>query len=106
MVSAVILNVFSSISTNTGVAPTYLIASAVAIKVKALVITSSPFVIPSASRARCKASVPDAQPIACLTPRYSAASFSNACTLGPKIKEQLAIVSAIPCSISSLISAY
>ena len=64
-----ILNVRGSISTKTGMAPTYLIASAVAINVNGVVMTSSPSPMPSAINAKCRASVPEATPIACLTPK-------------------------------------
>ena len=49
-------------STNTGVAPTWLMASAVAKKVKGVVITSSPGPMPRARRAMTRASVPELQP--------------------------------------------
>ena len=47
------------------------------------VITSSPVPMPAASKASWRASVPEAQPMACLTLRYAAASVSKAETLGP-----------------------
>ena len=106
MASGEILKVLGSISIKTGIAPTYFMASAVAINVNALVMTSSPAPIPSAIKAKCNASVPEATPMACLTPRYAAASFSKDCTLGPNIKAQFSIVSAKPRSTSSLISTY
>ena len=52
--------VAGSTSTKTGLAPTASIASAVAAKVIATVITSSPGLMPSAIRARRSASVPEA----------------------------------------------
>ena len=42
--------------------------------------------MPIASSESTSASVPFATPIACGTPRYAAASSSNACTSGPKMK--------------------
>ena len=59
-----ILKVLGSISTKTGFAPTVLITSAVAIKVKGVVITSSPGPIPSALKDNQSASVPELTPIA------------------------------------------
>jgi hypothetical protein len=56
-------------STKTGVAPTRLMASAVAKKVKGVVITSSPGPTPRARRAMTKASVPEFTPMACFTPK-------------------------------------
>ncbi len=55
---ASMLQVSLSISTNTGVAPARTIISAVAAKVKGVVITSSPRPIPSAIIAINSASVP------------------------------------------------
>ena len=59
----------SSTSTNTGSAPTWLMASAVAKKVNGVVITSSPGPMPRARRAMTRASVPELQPTAWATPR-------------------------------------
>ncbi len=77
------LNVFSSISTNTGVAPTIRIAFAVAMKLKGVVITSSPGARPWASRTVCKAVVPLEVAIACWTPMNFANSCSNSSTFFP-----------------------
>ena len=62
--------VSESISVNTGVAPTIPIASAVATKVNAEVITSSPAPMSKALRARCRASVPEFKPRAYLESVY------------------------------------
>ena len=62
------LKVAGSMSTKTGVAPKRLITSAVAMKVKGVVKTASPGPISRAMSAMRRASVPDAQPTACLTP--------------------------------------
>lgn len=59
-----ILNVWGSISTNTGFAPRRAIAPAVEKNVKGAVTTSSPDAIPGAMRARSNASVPEDTPIA------------------------------------------
>src|SRR3989304_5226769 len=48
----------ASMSTNTGRAPVYRMAAAVATKVNGTVITSAPGPMPAASRARCRALVP------------------------------------------------
>ena len=80
-----ILNVSGSISTKTGFAPTIPIASAVATKVNAVVITSSPAPIFKARNATCKASVPEFNATVYLHPIYDANSLSKALTLGPKI---------------------
>ena len=55
-----ILQVARSMSTNTGVAPSSTMASAVAMKENGVVITSSPGLMSSAIRAMISASVPDA----------------------------------------------
>ena len=59
------LKVTGSMSTNTGLAPTYSTAFAVAIKVNGVVITSSPGPISWASKATCSAVVPEEVAIAC-----------------------------------------
>ena len=55
---ALMLHVSGSISTNTGVAPSRTMTSAVATNVNGVVITSSPGPIPSAIRLMSRASVP------------------------------------------------
>src|SRR5215472_337725 len=77
------LNVRSSMSANTGRAPTWMIVFAVATKLKALVITSSPGPMPCASRARWRAAVPEETAIAWPTPKRAANSDSRAATCGP-----------------------
>ena len=77
------LKVLGSMSTNTGVAPRRLITSAVAKKVKGVVKIASPGPTFSAIRAMSRESVPDAQPIQCLTPTNSASLFSNSLISGP-----------------------
>ncbi len=63
------LKVAASMSQNTGVAPSRLTTSAVAMKVKGVVKTACPGPMPRAMRAMSRASVPEAQPTACLTPQ-------------------------------------
>ena len=78
-----IVNVSSSISTKTGLAPVYKIELPVAAKVNGVVITSSPSPIPAASNATCNAEVPELVAIPYFAPTKSANSFSNSITLGP-----------------------
>src|SRR3990170_3512559 len=54
-----------------------------AIKVKGVVITSSPGQILCANRAVCRAVVPEVVAIACFTPQNAANASSKAFTLGP-----------------------
>ncbi len=63
--------VFGSQSTRTALAPAIQMASAVAKKVLAWVMTSSPGPMPSAIRDSQMASVPLPTPMACLLPKYS-----------------------------------
>ena len=67
-------------SSDTGVAPQFAMASAVAMKVKPVVTTSSPGPISSAFNIRYRASVPEATPTPCATPMNSAISRSKAST--------------------------
>ncbi len=59
------LYVSGSISAKTGVAPVAEIASALAMKVKGVVITSSPGPIPKARSTSSMAAVPELTPTAC-----------------------------------------
>src|ERR1022692_318307 len=59
--------------------------AAEATKVNGDVITSSPGPMPPASRARCRALVPEFTPMASAAPQYPANSFSNAATSGPRM---------------------
>src|SRR4051794_997579 len=95
--------VAGSTSANTGVAPIRAIASAVAKNVNAGQITSSPAPMPRASSTSTSASVPFPQPTVSGTPRYSAASSSNAFVFGPKTKRPSSRTSA-KASLSSGIS--
>lgn len=83
MESGEILNVLSSISAKTGFALTYKIEFAVAIKLKDVVITSSPSFISIAIRPVCKAAVPELVAIAYFVLQYSANLFSNSSTFFP-----------------------
>ena len=71
------------ISMNTGFAPRNAIISAVAIKVKGVVMISSPGFISSAIKASSSASVPLLQAIACLAPLNLARFCSSSPTLPP-----------------------
>src|SRR5258706_4029362 len=72
-----------ALSISTGTAPMEMIGSMTGAGACADKITSSPSAILSARKDRQMASVPHATPTACLTPQYSANSFSNACRLAP-----------------------
>ena len=100
------LNVSGSISTNTGVAPTMPIASVVATKVNATVITSSPAPISSALKAKCSASVPLFSVTAFFTSRNFAISSSKALQFLPKIYEPLLKTSTTSFSTSAPTVAY
>ena len=73
-------------STNTGFAFSRDTAPAVAKKENVGTMTSSPGPTPIAIKANNNASVPDETPNAYLTPMYSAISFSNTSTSGPRMK--------------------
>mgnify|MGYP001279311400 CR=1 FL=1 len=76
-------------STNIGVAPTILIASAVAIKVCGVVITSCPFVTPHAIKDNTNAKVPlptAAQFADLVAPAHASSNFS---TVGPAINSDV-----------------
>src|SRR5215210_1357857 len=69
-------------------------------------MTSSPGPISIASRASTSASVPFATPTVAGTPRYAAASSSNARTFGPRMKTPESSTSAMRLLISSSRGAY
>ena len=76
-------------STKTGMAPNKAMDSAVEIKVKGLVMTSSPGFIPIAIIANSNASVPLEQAMACFAP-VKAERFSSSSKTGvPMIKDAL-----------------
>src|SRR3989344_7387187 len=77
------LYVSGFMSTNTGFAPVKIIAFAVAIKVKGVVITSSPGPIPAAVKATIRALVPLSVATAYLVPQYLAKASSNSATFSP-----------------------
>ena len=64
-------------SANTGIPPQYNMQLALAAKVIAVVITSSPGPIPAAIHAQCKAAVQLLTATACLAPVYSSTVLSN-----------------------------
>ncbi|MNW47663.1 hypothetical protein D3C74_250030 [compost metagenome] len=103
------LYVNGSTSAKTGSAPTRLIASAVAKNVNGVVITSSPGPIPAASKAMTSASVPEFNAIACLVPKYSAASCSNCLTWLPIMNaasSSTLSMACITCGLSSATSRF
>src|SRR5260370_10041763 len=75
--------VSSSMSANTGRAPTYSATLADATNVNAGVMTSSPSFTPCARTSRGSAAVPELTATACRTPHQRANSSSNASTTGP-----------------------
>jgi len=79
-------------STKTGLAPVYIIASGVALKDTALVITSSHCFIFNAFNARNNAAVPLATVTTSLTPRYFANFFSNFSISLPQINSDCIII--------------
>ena len=81
--SGSMLRVSLSQSTSTAVQPAIQIASAVAKKVLALVISSSPGPSPRAMKVSHSASVPLPTPIAYLEPAYVASCSSNFLSIGP-----------------------
>src|SRR5262245_7882990 len=85
---ASILNVLSSTSTNTGVAPTNATTSAVAQNVNDGQTTASPGPTPVARNASTRASVPLAQVTTWRAPQNAASSASKARTSGPRMNWQ------------------
>ena len=75
-----------STSTSTGRAPASTTAFAVAGKVYAGTITSSPSPSPSAATARWTAAVPEETATACSVPQASARTASNSATFGPIVR--------------------
>src|SRR5207245_11622303 len=82
IVTTVRLPVVSSTSANTGVAPTYRAALAVAMNDSDGTTTSSPGPMPSTTRARCRAVVQEESATPCPASIDSAKAASNAATLG------------------------
>ena len=99
-------NVSGRTSANTGVAPDWAMASAVAKNVNGAVMTSSPAPTPRARRAMVRPSVPLATPTAPLVPMYEAASSSKPLTLGPRMTRPLRSTSSTAPSMRSWSSAY
>ena len=79
------LNVLISGSTNTGFAPTYDTANAVAIYVFEGTITSSPSLIPNAFNDKNNASNPLPTPTQYLESQYCEKAFSNVLSSSPSI---------------------
>ncbi len=72
-------------STNTGTAPMWLTASAVAMKVLTGTNTSSPGPTSAASSASLTASVPELTPTAWSQPQKAAKAASNSLSSGPSV---------------------
>ena len=90
-----ILNVAGSMSTKTGVPPALWMAPAVAKKVKGVVMTSSPGLRSSALSGSSRASVPLAQPTACLVWDSAATAASSCATSAPMMKPWRSITAMI-----------
>ena len=88
MLSGVIRQLAGSTSTNLGVAPTRVTASAVAMNELAGTSTSSPGPTSSARSASTRASVPEETPIACGAPQNRAKSSSKPSTASPSVKAE------------------
>ena len=78
-------------STKSGRAPAWLIASVVAMKVCGTVTTMSPGCTPAAVSAKRTASVPLATPTQYFESQYAANSFSKFSTIGPPTKPAVPI---------------
>jgi len=100
------LRVAGSQSTSTTLPPAIQIASAVAKKVFAVVMTSSPSFRPRAMKVSQRASVPEFTPIACFVPEYRASSCSNCFRAGPMTYWLLSRTLRIASSISFLMLRY
>src|ERR1700761_6399085 len=101
---ASILPVCGSTSTNTGLAPSNAITSALAAKVNGLVMTSSPGPIPRAIKEINNASVPLATVMQCFTSTKLASACSSSATSGPMMYCPCASTAAILRSSSGLIA--
>ena len=101
-----ILAVSSSTSTNTALAPSSTIISAVAMKVNGVVMTSSPGFTPSAISAISSASVPEATLTQCAAPVYAASLSSISRTSGPRMNWPWSSTRWMRASISALSTRY
>ena len=88
----------------TGAAPQKTAAFAVAAKVIAGTITSSPGPIPSDAYAACNAAVPLFTATACFVPTNDANASSNSVTFGPVVSQSEHITSLTAFTSSSLIN--
>src|SRR5215470_11086527 len=79
------LSVVGSTSTSTGLPPWWITTLAVAGKVMALVMTSSPRLMLVAATAMWSAAVQLLTAMACLAPAYSASICSNLLVFGPVV---------------------
>ncbi len=93
-------------SMNTGLAPTFTIASVVETKVCPTVHTVSHSSIPKALRAHTKAFVPDPIAAQSSAPVYLHMACSNLLTVGPVIKSFFCIMPRIALSIFDCNSSY
>jgi hypothetical protein len=93
-------------STNTGVPPALWMAPAVAKKVNAVVITSSPGFMSRARSGSSSASVPLAQPMACRVLESLATSASSCATSGPMMNPWRSTTAIMARRTSSLMPSY
>ena len=77
----------AAMSANTGVAPVYRTALAVATKLNEGTITSSPGPSPAARQIRCNPAVQLVTASACSTPTYSANRDSSSSVRGPMLSQ-------------------
>ena len=87
-------------------APMCSMTSAVAVKVRGVVITSAPGPRSHARSARCNAAVPEDRLMQYLAPQKLANSLSKASTSSPRMKLELEMTRLIAWSISSLMERY
>ena len=100
------LKVSASTSTKTGRMPKSAAASAVAMKVNGVVMTSSPGCNPNERKEICSASVPLPQATTCLQPKYRASASSKRRTTAPFTKALPSMTSDRAASTSALIFKY
>ena len=99
--SGSMLPVSSWVSANSTVAPSAMAVAAVATKVSGDVMTSSPFVTPSAAYAQCKAEDPEFTTVASGVPASAEMAASNSVTTGPMVSQSVRITSATAAMSSS-----
>ena len=99
-----ISKVSGSISANTGTPPSYSAALALAAKVMAGTITSSPGLMRSARMAQCSAAVPELTATPSPAPQWAAKACSNSETRGPVVSQPEQSASTTALTSASAIS--